>query len=422
MSSTHSYLVHPLNVRISESSDFWLNKQPDLQCWSCGEFCNKSPPFTVPLSLDQSDGTNRVSMVGRGIYCSIPCLYHGARSYEINPNHYTTCTTDMLASLYDHWPDVDSKFRYPSVLSLCKFGGDIQLQTYRSAVPKFDKSHCSNPYQEFIFNPEDEIWRTRLQKSSSGTNLCCYYCLQYLFDDDKPPITVPIHHDKVRDLYTVRGLFHSGGGCALAYILQEKSQFSELQVYWLSNMMRKYFGGLDKLRIAPSKYLLKCFGGPLSTEEFRSGDTNMIVVREPPYQNYPYFSQFDSTVGMYKIETGNVAIQPTDTAKPKLVQAVFNRIGKCSAAVIGHVQFNLMVIDMQHNNVVYEQLVYAGVNEKKIGKLNMNKEQTDRLITSVSIKSTAAVNSLLPSYSLVQPPVVQSNLLRQYMQAAQSSN
>lgn len=113
----------------------------------------------------------------------------------------------------------------------------------------------------------------------SSTSIHCYWCCHKF---DTAPVGIPVKYSNGK--FFVTGCFCSLE-CATAHNLSGKESIDEI---WernnLTNFLSKTIGYKDMIKPAPNRLALKCFGGHLSIEEFRSfHNTNKLInVNIPP--------------------------------------------------------------------------------------------------------------------------------------------
>lgn len=114
--------------------------------------------------------------------------------------------------------------------------------------------------------------------------LVCWWCIHAL--PQKPCIHLPMRYDEKLNRFTTMGNFCSWQ-CAKAYAHDMNSAKSgEIQSFLAMMRMRAY-GKFVPLWPAPKRQFLKCFGGTMSIEEFRS--YGGLV--EPPQLYFPFEKQ-----------------------------------------------------------------------------------------------------------------------------------
>jgi len=133
--------------------------------------------------------------------------------------------------------------------------------------------------------------------------LVCWWCVHGL--PQKPCIHLPIRYDDRRNIFTTIGNFCSWQ-CAKAYALDMNTAKSgEIQSF-LALMRLRAFGKHLPLWPAPKRHMLKCFGGTLTIEEFRS----FGGLVEPPQAHFPFEKKIEPMFQTLKTE-------PTVTTQSK---------------------------------------------------------------------------------------------------------
>lgn len=116
------------------------------------------------------------------------------------------------------------------------------------------------------------------------TGLVCWWCVHDL--TQRPCIHLPIKYDDKLNRFTTIGNFCSWQ-CAKAYALDTISAKSGEVQSFLAMMRLRAFGKYVPLWPAPKRQFLKCFGGTMSIEEFRS----FGGLVEPPQLYFPVEKQ-----------------------------------------------------------------------------------------------------------------------------------
>jgi len=116
------------------------------------------------------------------------------------------------------------------------------------------------------------------------TGLVCWWCVHAL--PQHPCIHLPIKYDDKLNRFTTIGNFCSWQ-CAKAYALDTISAKSGEVQSFLAMMRLRAFGKYVPLWPAPKRQFLKCFGGTMSIEEFRS----FGGLVEPPQLYFPVEKQ-----------------------------------------------------------------------------------------------------------------------------------
>ena len=143
--------------------------------------------------------------------------------------------------------------------------------------------------------------------------LVCWWCVHGL--PQRPCIHLPVKYDDKLNRFTTIGNFCSWQ-CAKAYALDMNSAKSgEIQSF-LAMMRLRAFGKFVPLWAAPKRQFLKCFGGTMSIEEFRTYGGPV----EPPQLYFPIQKQVHPFLNDSKTEGGvlrapTVASASTDKSK-----------------------------------------------------------------------------------------------------------
>lgn len=94
-------------------------------------------------------------------------------------------------------------------------------------------------------------------------DILCWWCCHSF---DTSPIPCPVSYDNINDIYKINGIFCSWS-CAASYSIEMYSDTTIL--YQLKNELdpeKNY----ESIKIAPSRYILKNFGGYMSIKDFRN--------------------------------------------------------------------------------------------------------------------------------------------------------
>lgn len=150
--------------------------------------------------------------------------------------------------------------------SVCKIeldNSDIEDDSdteYTEYKPKTVKKIIK--YHKDIYTTETEL---------SRTDIYCYNCCHPFYNK---PFKLPIDFDPTLRRYKTFGNFCSPN-CAKRYAIDDKNLCNK--VYILSQMCREMYGTSYTIKLAPSKFLLRCFGGKLSIEEYRNNFKDNIT-------------------------------------------------------------------------------------------------------------------------------------------------
>jgi len=133
-------------------------------------------------------------------------------------------------------------------------------------------------------------------RESLQDSLVCWWCIHALPID--PPIHLPVKYDSKLNRFSCIGNFCSWQ-CAKAYAIDMgTSRAGEIQSF-LAMMRRRSIGRYESLWPAPKRQALKCFGGHMTIEEFRS--YGGLV--EPPRIHFPFEKMFYATTAVPGVPT-----------------------------------------------------------------------------------------------------------------------
>ena len=118
--------------------------------------------------------------------------------------------------------------------------------------------------------------------SNNNNNSHCFWCCHSI---DNIVYSMPYNYDTINDSYFVFGSFCSLQ-CANAYNFSVHGSSDKVwEINSWIQMLGKRYGFTNTIRPAPSKYLLKMFGGNLTIEEFREAhikSDKTYVLNIPP--------------------------------------------------------------------------------------------------------------------------------------------
>lgn len=120
----------------------------------------------------------------------------------------------------------------------------------------------------------------------TSTDISCFYCAHPF---DGVPVSIPVNFDKASSRWETDGVFCSVP-CALAYLADYEHhdyQFAN-KICWLRYFAKTYFGCKNALscKRAPSRRLLRKFGGHMSIEDFRSTDSDTVMLQREPFVSF----------------------------------------------------------------------------------------------------------------------------------------
>lgn len=125
--------------------------------------------------------------------------------------------------------------------------------------------------------------------------LVCWWCVHAL--PQRPCIHLPIQYDEKRHKWTTIGNFCSWA-CAKAYAIDMASAKSLEYQSLLATMRVQALGRRVPLWAAPKRQALKCFGGTMTIDEFRSYGGHV----EPPQLYWPHERRV--VMGIQTVDSG----------------------------------------------------------------------------------------------------------------------
>jgi len=131
---------------------------------------------------------------------------------------------------------------------------------------------CDNEYYQNNYNLNNPI----------NNNSCCYWCCHSI---EGNAYGMPYNYDPINDTFFIVGSFCSLQ-CANAYNFSVNCGSDKVwEINSWIQMIAKRCGFQKLIRPAPSRYLLKMFGGTISIEEFREAHLNndkTYILNIPP--------------------------------------------------------------------------------------------------------------------------------------------
>lgn len=122
------------------------------------------------------------------------------------------------------------------------------------------KKQSSEKTMVTVTEEKVEPWPTR-------TDVHCWWCCNPF---DTVPVPCPVKFDSTRNRYKTTGMFCSWS-CAAAYSVENHMQNTLVYQMYLD-----LHGETSKFGVAPSRYLLKQFGGAMDIAEFRKGLNHQV--------------------------------------------------------------------------------------------------------------------------------------------------
>ena len=162
------------------------------------------------------------------------------------------------------------------------------------------------PYESnsYFMNDAENISYDNEYKSIPQNNKSsnCFWCCHSI--DNHMAYSMPYNYDAVNDNYFVFGSFCSLQ-CANAYNFSVHGSSDKVwEINSWIQMLAKRYGFTNTIRPAPSRYLLKMFGGNLTIEEFREAHLNSdktYILNIPPMISINSSSEILNTSYLEKI-------------------------------------------------------------------------------------------------------------------------
>jgi hypothetical protein len=319
--------MHPLSLMVWENRNFFNEAQPDIGCMYCTGFCDDPKGAkTAPTShQDIHVGTSHAREVnymihdtlhGHKLYCSLNCVK--AALCDTNQSLFLT----MCKKVY--------KMKHLEAMAIVKalppwtlieFSGVLTLQQHRqwSKTKKITGIYnpitkkkftidCSgienaseayrqavnmlkgfNRFAKFVFDPKDPFWYTA---QPEDTKLVCYHDYHSLAGIKPIPAVLDYNSETGQTIECI-GHF-CGQACVNNFIIRLLGQFQKARIQWQAQFYAEHFTNgrqIEQTR-APSKRLLKRFGGFMDIDEFRENNTNYKSINEAPVgQDFPFYAR-----------------------------------------------------------------------------------------------------------------------------------
>ena len=131
------------------------------------------------------------------------------------------------------------------------------IEQITNQYKKISRTKVHKILKHFVTNGQEK------EEVISKTDVLCWHCC-HPFDNE--PIPCPFNYDEIRDRFEVKGNFCSWS-CASAYSIDVYKSLTYIYI-----LKRKFDPDTfePEMIVAPSRFCLKAFGGPLSINEFRS--------------------------------------------------------------------------------------------------------------------------------------------------------
>ena len=96
--------------------------------------------------------------------------------------------------------------------------------------------------------------------------VCCWWCCHRY---ESETLKLPYHYDYLRNKYVTEGSFCSWS-CMKSYAINKYGvNKGGIICGNIITMRKKMYNIIGSVRMAPNRYMLKMFGGPMTIEEFR---------------------------------------------------------------------------------------------------------------------------------------------------------
>ena len=207
--------------------NFKKNKDINIMDKTCS-FENKLCILKLPMTLDRLHTLSPVTLGIENILLEIPKNYIG----EDNIIPKTVAPTNI---------DTVKK----KVYNVSKDSGSVTI--YEKNILPVEIS-------------EDNIERIKCIK----VDLECWWCCHSF---DTYPLSAPCYYDSVKKIFKVIGCFCSFN-CVKAYIVKDTRYDPGLVLLMRKMLIKDCL--IKNIKVAPSRYILKKFGGPISIGEYRS--------------------------------------------------------------------------------------------------------------------------------------------------------
>lgn len=172
----------------------------------------------------------------------------------------------------------------------------INVQAINEPAPYESSSYFMNDAENILFDNNKEINHTD-NRNNSACFWCCHNIEHNLYG-------MPYNYDTMNDTYLIYGSFCSLQ-CANAYNFSIHSGSDKVwEINSWIQMLGKRYGYLNTIRPAPSRYLLKLFGGNMTIEEYREAHINndkTFILNIPPMISIATNSEIINTSHLTKL-------------------------------------------------------------------------------------------------------------------------
>ena len=238
------------------------------------------------LFLDIKDTTDNISNITYDSF-EEKTQYDMNDTYNIVESQDIMNLTTITSGLYDSNQLDFAKVNMNSISD--NDNNIIDRVVYRSELGEDDndkihlqKDNIKKGFFQILNHFHD--WKER-------TNVKCWWCCHNF---DNVPIGMPIKYDNKVKKFIVRGIFCSFG-CMFAY--SNNTHGITPKKYLINYLYKKLTGHMIiNFKEAPSKIVLKAFGGLLSIEEFRNlsnENKTYKMIEYPMYMSRDYIAEVD---------------------------------------------------------------------------------------------------------------------------------
>lgn len=188
------------------------------------------------------------------------------------------------------------------------------------------------------------------QVMTEKTNVACWWCCHQF---DTHPVCAPIKYNEHKDLFTVVGCFCSFN-CAKAYAMKDMKNNSSIALN--SFLYKRVTGQLAHIKPAPSKTVLKMFGGPLSITEYRETFTSLSSIQLNVYPmvfvpTQVEYNKVESSFQKYRasVNKGVLTKSSVDIATKRLSTSKSKAASASTSKKVENNLFNVMGITIKQN-------------------------------------------------------------------------
>ena len=219
---------------------------------------------------DEEESTKRADDVVYNINYEKESVAFGNLNITVHANKDVSNTVKIKDSIFKNIDTVKKT-------SVCKIeldNSDVDNDSDNEYNYKQKPVKKSIKYHKDIYTTEKEL---------SRTDVFCYNCCHPFYNK---PFAMPVDFEPTLRRYKVFGNFCSPN-CAKRYAIDDKNLCNKVHI--LSQMCRDMYDASYTIKPAPSKFLLRCFGGKLSIEEYRNNFKSDIIYTIKPINTKTLF-------------------------------------------------------------------------------------------------------------------------------------